>query len=212
MRSLPTLTLTVFWSALLVGCAAKPTVSEFQCLAGDWQTIGYRDGAAGLPNTRLLSHQEACGPHGVIPNRDVYLLGWNSGLATYCTPENGFRLGSSGKREHGLCDAEFGDAFSLAYADGRQLYAARAAVAQARQALHHAENRLTQVKQEIIDVTTAQLQPDLTTVERVDLVADLNRLIDERVELKAAIPELASALQLRQRELDDLQQLVAYQG
>ena len=29
-------------------------------------------------------------------------------LATYCTADNGFRLGSTGKREHGLCDANFG--------------------------------------------------------------------------------------------------------
>ena len=197
---------------LLAGCAAKPSVSEFQCLAGDWQTIGYRDGASGLPSTRLLSHQEACGPHGVVPNRDTYLDGWEDGLATYCTADNGFRLGSQGKRQQGLCDAEFGEAFAQAYREGFRLYTARAAVIQARQALEYAEARLETVNQEIIEVTAAQLNAELTAIERVDLVTELNRLVEERADLKQSIPQLSAQLAQRKDKLESLQQLVAYQG
>ena len=194
----------------LSGCAAKPTVSEFQCLAGDWETIGYRDGAAGLPSTRLLNHAEACGPHGVVPERNTYLAGWENGLASYCTPSNGFQLGSQGRRQHGLCDQNFGGEFAAAYQEGLTLYRARAAVAEARQAVHHAEQRLADIKEEIIDVSAAQLQPDLTAVERVELVADLNRLVEERVELKQSLPYLVDTLQEKEAEFARQQQLVAY--
>jgi hypothetical protein len=37
--------------ALLAGCA---TLSESQCAANDWQTVGYCDGASGQDSSRLL--------------------------------------------------------------------------------------------------------------------------------------------------------------
>ena len=52
----------------LAGCSSN-SVSESQCIAGDWQTIGYRDGANGNRSTQLLAHQDACVKHGVIPDR-----------------------------------------------------------------------------------------------------------------------------------------------
>ena len=47
--------------ALLSGCA---TLSESQCAANDWQTVGYSDGARGQDSSRLLNHQNACMKHG----------------------------------------------------------------------------------------------------------------------------------------------------
>ena len=57
MRTLITLISTL---ALLGGCASGGSVSENQCIASDWQTLGYRDGVAGYRSSRLLKHQDAC--------------------------------------------------------------------------------------------------------------------------------------------------------
>ena len=77
MRSL--LFFLVF-SLLLVGCAGRTTVSENQCTAGDWQTLGYRDGVNGHRSSRLLQHQDACVRHGIVPDRAGYMVGWEEGI------------------------------------------------------------------------------------------------------------------------------------
>ena len=51
---------------LLSACSSNPSVSESQCIAGDWQTVGYRDGTNGLRSTQLLQHQDACVQYDVI--------------------------------------------------------------------------------------------------------------------------------------------------
>lgn len=201
--------LMVVAAGLLGACAAKPSVSEHQCLAGDWQTIGYHDASLGYPSTRLLSHQEACGPHGVIPQRTDYMVGWQEGLSVYCTADNGFDLGSRGKRHNGICRGADAGAFQAAYDDGWELFQARSAARAARQALQAAEQRLKNIKQEIVGASTAQLIPDLTVQERVQLVADLNALIEERDQVLADLPQLRADLARREQELDALQHYLA---
>lgn len=188
----------------LCACAGKPTVSEFQCRAGDWETIGYRDGSAGMRSTQLLAHQEACGEFGIIPQRESYLAGWNSGLYEYCSAENGFNLGQRGSRHNSVCQGDLLEPFSTAYADGRQLYLARSEVNRLQKQLHSYENRLLQIKQDIISVTTAQLEPTLTAEERLHLLADLDSLAEERGDIKAAIPLVEQDLIAAQQALEML--------
>ena len=60
------------FAIVLSGCGGGASVSQNQCAAGDWQTLGYRDGVRGYRSTELLAHQDACGKHGVIPDRHGY--------------------------------------------------------------------------------------------------------------------------------------------
>ena len=191
------------------GCAGKPTVSENQCRAGDWQTIGYRDGASGVDSSRLLKHQEACGEYAIVPDRNSYLAGWDEGLLTYCTADNGFQQGLHGRALNGVCRAELREPYATAHADGRQLYVARRDVNQLRQTLRNQQNRLEQIKQEIIGATTAQLTPDLTAEERLLLLSKLEDLADERAELKAEIPHTEQALLRAEDHLAQLDQTFA---
>ena len=183
------------WSLAIVAlglsaCAAQPTVSENQCRAGDWQTIGYRDGAAGMANTVLLAHQEACGEFGIVPLKSEYLAGWRAGLEGYCTADNGFHLGQRGGALNTVCSAELREPFASAHADGRLLYNARREVRTLSQLLVDNEQRLQQIKQEMVGATTAQLVPDLTAEERLRLLAKLEALTEERAFIKAEIPAL----------------------
>lgn len=192
-----------------VGCAAKPTVTENQCRAGDWQTIGYRDGAAGVDSARLLKHQEACGEFAIVPNRNLYLAGWQEGLLSYCTADNGFQQGLHGRALNGVCRAELREPYASAHADGRQLYVARRDVNHLQQALNNQQHRLEQIKQEVIGVTTAQLQPDLTAEERLRLLSKLQDLVDERAMLKAELPRTEQALLQAEDHLARLDQSLA---
>ena len=192
-----------------MGCAAKPSVSENQCRAGDWQTIGYRDGANGVDASRLLKHQEACGEFGIVPERNLYLSGWEEGLLAYCTADNGFQQGLHGRGFNSLCRDELREPYASAHADGRQLYIARRDVNQLRQTVRDQHNRIEQIKQEIIGVTTAQLAPDLTAEERLRLLAKLDDLADERAMLKAELPRTEQALMDAEDHLARLDQTFA---
>ena len=179
---------------LLAGCAVRPAVTENQCRAGDWQTIGYRDGATGAVSTRLLAHQEACGEFGIIPDRTGYLAGWSAGLETYCTAENGFQLGQRGGSLNTVCRAELRERFATAYADGYNIYVARREVRQLSQQLINHKRRIEELKQEIVMVTAAQIQSDLSVEERLRLASRFAFLVEERAAMVKELPDIEQAL------------------
>ena len=206
MQRLVILAVVVFVS----GCAARPTVSENQCRAGDWQTIGLRDGASGVASTRLLAHQEACGEFGIVPERSRYLSGWEQGVSAYCTAENGFHLGQRGGALNTVCSADLREPFATAYVDGRQIYTASREVSRLSQQLADHEQRLVQLKEEMVGATTAQLIPDLSPQERIGLLAKLEALAEERAAVKAELPEIEFALQGAESHLAGLRQDLAF--
>lgn len=203
---LPTATLL---AALLLGGCQSATVSESQCIAGDWQTIGLRDGANGLPSTQLLEHQDACVRHGAFPNREAYLAGWNEGIVGYCQADNGFALGSRGGGYRNVCPPALAPAFVTAYEEGRALYRVRSDVISLERLIQRKEARLATVNRELLASGTAQLEEDLTTQERVELLAKSQRLMDERSELERELPELAEELRYKEGELNALQRALA---
>jgi hypothetical protein len=201
--------LILFVALIVTGCASKATVSENQCRAGDWQTIGYRDGASGVTNTRLLSHQDACGAFGIVPDRDSYLAGWQAGLESYCTADSGFNLGLRGASLNSACRNELREPFASAHADGRSLYVARRDVRRLSQQLASMEQRLGQIKQEMVGATTAQLTPNLSVEERLSLLAKLESLADERGNIKSRLPEVERSLAQAEDQLARVDQSLA---
>ena len=118
---------TVALTGVLVlgGCA---TLSESQCIANDWQTVGYRDGLIGIQSSQLLKHQNACVKHGIVPDRPAYLVGWKQGVEQYCQPHNGFTTGERGGQFANVCPARLKGAFYAAYQEGKQIYLARSEI------------------------------------------------------------------------------------
>ncbi len=192
--------------ALTAGCASKPSVAEHQCRAGDWYTVGFRDGSRGFESTQLLRHQEACGEHGIYLEREEYMTGWDEGLAEFCTMDNAFDLGRRGAGHRGLCGREF----DSAYDEGRQLYQAGRAVISLEREIAGVEQRLVDLRQEIIGATTAQLTPDLTYQQRVALLTKVEALHNERTRLTLELPELEAELEHSRQHLDELTQSLAY--
>jgi hypothetical protein len=197
----------IFCVLFFAGCAARPTVTEHQCRAGDWHTIGYRDSRQGLLSTQLLPHQEACGEYGIYLAREDYMAGWNDGLAEYCTSDNGFTLGRRGANHQSLCTS---DDFTLAYQDGRRLYEENREVTLMQREIDGVEQRLVNIRQELIGATTAQLAPDLTTQHRIRLLAKVESLYTERTRLKSSLPRLEVDFQDSEDRLQALSQSLAY--
>lgn len=111
-------------AALINGCA---TLSEAECVAGDWYGVGRADGAQGRSYDRLGEHIEACQAHGVTPDHVLYEQGRQQGLLSFCTPQSGFRRGRTGGGYGGVCPADLEPDFLAGYSDGRMVHAAQSA-------------------------------------------------------------------------------------
>ena len=193
----------------LAGCGGGATVSENQCVAGDWQTLGYRDGARGYRSSSILAHQDACGEHGIVPDRHGYMLGWEEGVREYCQANNGFAVGEHGYGHNNVCPDDLRADFLTEYHKGRSLYLARSAVARLERELVSAEARLETVKGELVASAAAQFSGTLLPAERVELIAKTQRLHEEQKNLEYEIGDLERELELKEQELAALDRQLA---
>lgn len=106
----------------LTALAACASLSEDQCLAGDWRGIGFADGAHGRAPEYVQRHQKACAKVGVAPDVQAWLSGRQAGLARYCTPAKAYDLGRSGRDIAPYCSREQLLAMRPAHDRGRAYY------------------------------------------------------------------------------------------
>jgi hypothetical protein len=193
----------------LAGCGGGATISQNQCIASDWQTLGYRDGINGVNSSQLLAHQDACVQHGIIPDREGYMLGWREGIREYCQPYNAFTVGERGVRYDNICPNDMQADFIAAYKDGRALYKARAEVNRLQNLIARNESRREHIKAELLTTAAEQLNPMMTTQERVALLARMQRLNEEQRRIRRDLPHQRYELQLKTTELESLNRLLA---
>ena len=167
------LTASSFALLLLAGCAS---LDKDECRTADWRAIGLEDGAQGRTLERLGDHRKACAKHGVTPDTDRYIAGRTEGLATYCTPDNGYRVGRSGEAYRGVCPELSIPAFVAAYNRGRELYTLHA--------------RLASVEREIASLKASLKDGVRSPRERADQVERLEALTRESEQLDARIARL----------------------
>lgn len=193
----------------LPGCA---TLSESQCLASDWQTVGYRDGMSGIQSSQLLKHQNACVKHGIVPDRNAYLAGWEEGVAQYCQPNNGFNAGERGASYSNVCPDNLKDSFYEAYQDGRRLFLAHSEINNLSRSISQKEYRLKQIKSQITS-TEARLVDDVTpAIQRRELLEITKDLAQEQGRLQAEIQDLTVDVAVKTERLQRLRQTLAYVG
>lgn len=196
----------LFGLALVVcglgGCAS---MSSDECVTGDWQAIGYEDGARGYTTAQLGERRKACAKHGVTPDFAAYQAGREQGLAEYCTPGRGFDVGSRGGRYNGVCSANLEADFLDAYNAGYHLYTLQSNVNRANSAIRSRENELERVEDEMRDKEAALISPETTTEERVLLLVDLKDLSEKIGQLEAEIQDLYEQRARHQVELEHYQ-------
>jgi len=129
-------------AVLFLFLGACATLDKQECLAGDWQSIGYHDGARGhRPEVFAGLHNQACAKHGVAVNEVEYERGHKLGLVDYCQPGTAYRLGLRGETYNYLCPLELQENFLAAYADGLSV-----ALQKARSFEYYADTRASFIR------------------------------------------------------------------
>lgn len=104
---------------LVSGCA---TLSEEECLEGNWREIGQRDGQAGRTASFIAEHAKACEKAEVVPNQSLWEQGRQAGLPAYCTPAKVYSEGRSGRSLSPVCPSAQLAELQLANDRGRTWY------------------------------------------------------------------------------------------
>jgi hypothetical protein len=184
--------------------AACATLSEKDCLQGDWRAIGYVDGADGRPMSRIEDHAKACQKTGVTPDMSLYVQGRDQGLTRYCTEANGFRVGREGHSYAGVCPPPVEPEFLGGYADGERVHAAESRLSSARSDLSSADARADKRARQADGVEDELRNPKLTDEQTRELRDRLQRLRRERREAIEDGRRAEYAIRDAEREVDDL--------
>ena len=109
----------VILAAALVGCAS---LSKDECLQANWYELGWRDGNQGKPRSLFQKHADACLKHSVRAEKTEYFRGRDDGLMNFCTYDNGFAQGKTGKSYHYVCPPNLEASFLAGFIKGRKFY------------------------------------------------------------------------------------------
>lgn len=99
---------------LLLTLAACATLSEDECRAGDWESIGVEDGSNGRMPDYIAKHAKACADFGVAPDRALWEKGRQKGLPLYCLPARAWQEGADGRRLSPVCPTSQAEALGRA--------------------------------------------------------------------------------------------------
>lgn len=127
--------------SLLAGCA---TLDESQCRSVNWFELGSRDGSLGYSESRLQAHGEACSEFGLSADAAAWRNGYAQGLQSYCSADNGYRIGRQGGHYGRVCSLEDEPDFLAAYDLGRETLDLDQEIARVTQYADSIQSRLAQ--------------------------------------------------------------------
>lgn len=156
----------------LASCAS---LTEDECRAGNWESIGFVDGTNGRLQSYISEHGKACSDLGIVPDTATWLKGRLEGLKTYCTPQSAYQVGRRGREMNPVCSAEQASDLKLANFYGLRFYE--------------------------IDTEIDQLEDELDDILRI-LATDFNGdLTPEQIQLRSFY---LSEVRSLEREIRDL--------
>ncbi|PHR90897.1 MAG: hypothetical protein COA69_14390 [Robiginitomaculum sp.] len=159
---------------LLVSCE---TISETECVAGNWSDLGYRDGVSGKSRTRIAKYVEKCGEFGQDVDRNTYLTNYETGLTHYCTYDKGFSIGENGSSYNAVCEGPQAAEFRAGYDDGHALY-------ELHQEYERYQNNIDDTENQIADVRSRVSDPEISADEKKRLSKKLRRLKNDLKDLR----------------------------
>jgi len=188
-------------AAALAGCA---TMSQEACLQGDWAGVGFKDGQAGRPQSRLDEHAKACAKAGVVPEAAPYFAARDQGLKLYCTQDRGFDEARHGNGYAGVCPQEVERGFLVGYADGQLVHDAVSRLSQAESDRDSADHRAEKRDRQARGVEDELTNPKLNDEQKHELRDRLNRLRAERRQAVEDGRRADWAARDAEREVDEL--------
>lgn len=191
---------------ILCGCAG---ISEEQCLAMDWRTIGFEDGANGRPVQSISNYRQACGEYGVTADLDGYRSGHAEGVDTYCRPAKGFDEGHRGARYQGVCPAGSEAEFLSAYNSGRRLYELETTLSQIERQLASNHTEQENIKRRLTAIGISMVSDGTSVEERLSMVAESAELGKRHGELSSEIELLEQERVVSEIELRNYQETLA---
>lgn len=191
---------------VLAGCAS---MSEEECRYVDWRTVGYEDGAAGRPASRLGDHRRACADHGITPDLAAYEAGRAAGMREFCQAHNGYRVGASGQAYYGTCPADLAPAFERGYDQGRELYVRQQRVRDAQNAIAYREAEIRRLEDSLAREAFVLIGDTSTAEQRAQAVIDAKQAAERIGRLRKEIENLQADRARYERELEDYESTVA---
>lgn len=168
---------------VLSGCAS---MSAEECMTADWRTIGFEDGAKGLPAASIARHRKACAKAGVTADQRAYEAGRQDGLVEFCRPTQGYEYGRRGGHYQGVCPADLEDAFLQAYEDGRHYY-------ELEQGVRNTERELSRVERELDKLADDLAAGEAKLIEGGGTAEERAKIVDNNREIATEIGELENA-------------------
>jgi hypothetical protein len=185
---------------LMSGCAG---MSQKECAAADWQTVGYEDGVNGYSGGRIGQYRTACAKYGVTPDLARYQAGREQGLREFCRPANGYRIGTAGGSYAAACPADLEPAFLSAFNAGHELYSLQARVWNADAQLDAKRRELAGLEHGIAAASTAVVSDGTTGDQRVQALVDTAQMAEQVGRLRQQIQQLESDRVNYERDLED---------
>lgn len=190
-------------SIVLSGCAS---LSEEECRAADWQTIGFEDGSVGKDLSRIGEHRKACADHGVPVDLGAYRRGHEEGMVVFCQPASGFELGSRGGQFNDNCPVDLRPEFYAAYEDGYRVYKLRREVSRSEQDIHRYQQSLAVMDQQIRLLEANLVSAEGDPQSREQWLSDINRLKRQQAYIQGDIENLQSKIDHRTGEIEYLEE------
>ncbi|MEM1299796.1 MAG: DUF2799 domain-containing protein [Pseudomonadota bacterium] len=115
---------TITFGLLACHVAACSNLSPEQraatCAQTDWQRYGENDGRLGVATSDRAGDFRSCANVGQPVDLTAYQTGRARGLESYCTAENGYRVGYEGRSYDRVCPSATEPDFLQGYERGRQ--------------------------------------------------------------------------------------------
>lgn len=194
--------LAIVITAVWLGSCA--TLDQGECLAGNWNQIGFADGVEGAPMSRLGRHADACAEYGVVPDLPSYVAGRDRGLRSYCTVEIGFYEGRTGDHYEGVCPPQLEPNFLLGFADGEFVRAVDQMISLAHGDRIRAQGQVQDLTEEMEGEENRLADENLSDGERESIRARLRRLQDDRYTAYADMRWAEREEERGEREMMDL--------
>lgn len=127
-------------------------MNKKECLAANWQDLGFYDGNRGKALSFLDERAKDCAKHGIIADRQTYLVAREKGLVTYCTKEKGYAVGYQGDRYLGVCHGAAEERFLSGYNRGKRIYDQKQVVSKLKNKLRTIERDIRAKRDELLDL------------------------------------------------------------
>lgn len=149
----------------LTSCA---TLSKEECLSGNWNEIGFRDGTNGETSAFIQKHAKACEKSGVVPQQSVWEQGRQRGLPVYCTPTKAYEVGKNGYQMNAVCPASQAASLQAANSKGREYHKFTRQINDVRDKIRENEGRI--VREQDAARRSLLIQTNRTLTQKIKLL------------------------------------------